>query len=58
MAQDVGAHHDLEYSQVVSNTPIPDNIVAKGAGGAEDTLLLLNFLKEMNIEDLKKKKVC
>ena len=54
MAQDVGAHHDLEYSQVVYNTPIPDNIVAKGAGGAEDTLLLLNFLKEMNIENLKK----
>ena len=42
---------------MVANTPPPDNIVAKGAGGAEDTLLPLNFLKEIEMEELRKEKV-
>jgi hypothetical protein len=33
MVHDVRAHYDLEYSQVVANTPTPDNVAAKGAGG-------------------------
>ena len=57
MAHGVGAHYDLEYSQVIANTPTPDNVVAKGAGGAEDTLLILSFLKEIKIEELRKEKI-
>ena len=57
MGYDVEAHYDLECSQVIADTPNPDNIVAKRAGGADDTLLLLNFLKEIKMEELRKEKV-
>ena len=57
MADD-GAHHDFEQIQVVVDCPPPDNVVSRGAGGAENTLLLLNVLKEMKIKEYEKIKVC
>jgi hypothetical protein len=45
------------FCKVVSITPPPDNVVVKGAGGTEDTLLLLNLFKDINMEQFKKGKV-
>ena len=42
---------------MVSITPPPERVVAKGAGGTEDTLLLLNFFKDIKMEQFKKEKV-
>ena len=58
MAHGVEAHYDLECPQVIANTPTPDHIVGRGAGGAEDTLLLLSFLKDIKMEELRTEKVC
>ena len=42
---------------MVSTTPPPDSVVAKGAGGTEDTLLLLNLFKDIKMEQFKQEKV-
>ena len=51
------SHFNIPVLQVVVDSPTPPSVVARGAGGAEDTLLLLNFLKEKIIEENRKKKV-
>ena len=53
-----GQYHDYDHLQVEVNKPLPENMVARNVGGVEDTLLLLNLLKEKTIEENTKAKVC
>ena len=39
---------------MVSIKPPPDNVVAMGAGGTEDTLWRLNLFKDIKMEQIKK----
>ena len=43
--------------QVVTSDPLPEDMVTRPAGGAEDTLLLLNIFKGTKREEMKKAKV-
>ena len=43
--------------QVITEDPTPDKVAEKLTGGVEDTLLLINMMKDFKMRELKKAKV-
>ena len=43
--------------QVITEDPTPDKVAEKLTGGVEDTLLLINMMKDLKMRELKKAKV-
>ena len=42
---------------MISEDPTPDKVAEKLSGGVEDTLLLINMMKDLRMRELKKAKV-
>ena len=49
--------HDNPNVQVITEDPTPDKVAEKLTGGVEDTLLLINMMKDLKMRELKKAKV-
>ena len=49
--------HDNPNVQVITEDPTPDKVAEKLSGGVEDTLLLINMMKDLRMRELKKAKV-
>ena len=45
------------HDQVITDDPTPDKVAEKLSGGVEDTLLLINMVKDLRMMELKKAKV-
>ena len=42
---------------MITEDPTPDKVAEKLSGGVEDTLLLINMMKDLRMRELKKAKV-
>ena len=42
---------------MITEDPTPDKVAEKLTGGVEDTLLLINMMKDLKMRELKKAKV-